>query len=375
MKSTATTLAQISLYFAEGRSDKEYHAEIIKVAGGHVVNYRYGRRGASLTTGSKTPYPVELSQAQKIYDKLVKDKTAKGYTPDVSGVAYQAEQGTGKQTDFRPQLLNPITEAEAMRLIEDPQWAAQAKMDGERRAVHADSQCVIGINRRGLVVALPQSIAQALQELAELGAIRVDGELIGDMLYVFDLHQYQGKSLTTQPWITRIRLAQQVLPGWVNIKVLPVALSTQDKQGMWQQILSAKGEGVVFKRLDSVVAPGRPNSGGDWLKFKFTASASCCVMEVNTGRRSVRIGLIDSLAPIDMVMGKKMLAVGNVTIPPNYPIPLAGDIVEVEYLYAYMGGSLYQPVYRGKRVDVGIDACTTAQLKYKPTGQDDDEDQ
>ena len=80
-------IEQTSLYYSEGRSDKEYHAEIVEVAGGHVVNFRFGRRGAALTVGTKTSAPVDFAQAKTIYDKLVKEKTAKGYTPDVSGAA------------------------------------------------------------------------------------------------------------------------------------------------------------------------------------------------------------------------------------------------------------------------------------------------
>ena len=68
-----------SLYYTEGGSDKEYHTEIVEVAGGNVVNFRYGRRGAALTAGTKTSAPVDFAQAKKIFDKLVKEKTSKGY--------------------------------------------------------------------------------------------------------------------------------------------------------------------------------------------------------------------------------------------------------------------------------------------------------
>jgi len=37
----------------------------------------------------------------------------------------------------------------------------------------------------------------------------------------------------------------------------------------------------------------------------------------------------------------------------------------VRYLYAYPGGSLYQPVYLGKRDDIDADACIIRQLKFK----------
>lgn len=108
-----------SLYYTEGGSDKEYHTEIVEVAGGNVVNFRYGRRGAALTAGTKTSAPVDFAQAKKIFDKLVKEKTSKGYTPCESGSAYQGTENAGLKTDFTPQLLNAITEDEAMRLIED----------------------------------------------------------------------------------------------------------------------------------------------------------------------------------------------------------------------------------------------------------------
>lgn len=365
-------LAKTSLYYAEGSSDKEYHAEIAEVDGGNVVNYRYGRRGAALTVGTKTSVPVDFAEAKRIYDKLVKEKTSKGYTPDVSGAPYQGTENAGLKTDFTPQLLNPIAEDEALRLIDDDRWAAQEKMDGERRAAHADKSGVNGINRKGLSVPLPQVIANELNLLAAThGPLRVDGELVGDILHVFDLHVCKGQCIRAAPWFHRIRLAEAVLAECQSIKTVPVAIFREKKQALWQRVQRNHGEGVVFKRLDCPVKMGRPNTGGDWLKFKFTASASCCVMEVNSGKRSVKIGLLGSRP--DVILGQTMIPVGNVTIPPNHDVPVAGDIVEVGYLYAYPGGSLYQPVYRGKRLDLDRSACSMGQLKFKPEGREDDE--
>ena len=65
------------------------------------------------------------------------------------------------------------------------------------------------------------------------------------------------------------------------------------------------------------------------------------------------------------------LSVGNVTIPANHEIPEEGDVVEIRYLYAHRGGSIYQPVYLGKRGDIDICECTTAQLKFKPEGEEE----
>lgn len=364
-------IARASLYYSEGSSDKEYHAEIVAIPGGNVVNFRYGRRGSTLTTGTKTTAPVDLAQARKIFDKLIKEKTTKGYTQLESGTPFQGMEKANQKTDFIPQLLNPVTEEAAMHLIVNHDWAAQQKMDGERRAAHAENGSVIGINRKGLIVPLPQAIADELLAVSDNGAIRIDGELIGDTLHVFDLHVYQGKSLHGQPWLHRMRLAQIALASCRTVHPLSAAISREDKHRLWQQIKDANGEGIVFKRIDSPVTAGRPNSGGDWRKFKFTASASCCVIGVNVGKRSVRIGLLDGNGFDET----RMIPVGNVTILPNFDVPAAGDLVEVEYLYAYPGGSLYQPIYRGLRTDVDRSDCNMTQLKFKPSGMNADKDE
>lgn len=65
---------------------------------------------------------------------------------------------------------------------------------------------------------------------------------------------------------------------------------------------------------------------------------------------------------------RKAVAVGNVTIPPNKALPTAGALVEIRYLYAYKGGSLYQATYLGERDDLEVGDCVLGQLKYKAEG-------
>ena len=102
--------------------------------------------------------------------------------------------------------------------------------------------------------------------------------------------------------------------------------------------------------------PGRPNSGGPQLKFKFCATLSAVVAKVNA-RRSVEVRLFN---------GKRWIACGNVTIPANHAIPKVGAIVEARYLHAHRdSGVLYQPVYLGPRDDVEPGECVVSQLKYK----------
>jgi bifunctional non-homologous end joining protein LigD len=66
---------KVSLYFKEGASDKVYLASLDEVDNNRfVINFAYGRRGATLTTGTKTKAPVGYEAAKNIFDKLVKNK-------------------------------------------------------------------------------------------------------------------------------------------------------------------------------------------------------------------------------------------------------------------------------------------------------------
>ena len=112
----------------------------------------------------------------------------------------------------------------------------------------------------------------------------------------------------------------------------------------------------MFKNKHAPYIPGRPNSGGTQLKYKFCETASFIVTQVND-KRSVMLILFD---------GEKVRSAGNVTIPPNHDMPKPGDVVECRYLYAFKeSGSIYQPVFLGVRDDIQHTECTTAQLKYK----------
>jgi len=70
----------VSLFFKEGNSDKEYHIQLEQSGEGYVVNFQYGRVGNALQTGTKTDCAVSLEAAEKIFNKLEKEKRAKGYS-------------------------------------------------------------------------------------------------------------------------------------------------------------------------------------------------------------------------------------------------------------------------------------------------------
>jgi bifunctional non-homologous end joining protein LigD len=142
---------------------------------------------------------------------------------------------------------------------------------------------------------------------------------------------------------------------------VPTVHGSAAKRAFAEGLKAADREGVVFKDLRARWSAGCPASGGAALKLKFWATCSCLVIGINA-RRSVELALD----------GKP---VGNVTIPPNHPIPGIGQVVEIRYLYVTgPGGSLYQPVYQGVRDDIDSMDCTfeKQRLKCKPQGEDQD---
>ena len=156
MNAVTKTSERVSLYYREGSSDKVYQAAIEPAGHLFVVNFAYGRRGATLTTGTKTSSPVDYAAAKNIYTKLVGEKKAKGYTEGADGTPYQH---TDKQASgILPQLLNPVEEAEVEALLRDDNYCAQEKFDGRHLLVRKQDEHIEGINKKGLVVGDRKSV-------------------------------------------------------------------------------------------------------------------------------------------------------------------------------------------------------------------------
>ena len=351
----AVTTERVALYYREGSSDKVYQAAIEPAGNQFVVNFAYGRRGATLTTGTKTSSPVDYAAAKKIYAKLVSEKKAKGYTEGENGTPYQ--HADKQASGILPQLLNPIEEAEVELLLRDNNYCAQEKFDGKHLLIRKQDDDLEGINKKGFVVGLPQTVANDLRKLSD--SFIPDGESIGDNYHAFDLLEHNGDNLRPLPYRLRlVRLVNLLLSSSPHpyVRLVETAFTTIQKTELWERLRRENREGIVFKRLDAPYMPGKPNSGGPQLKFKFVAEVSVVVAKINI-QRSVEVSLLK---------GRSLVSCGNVTIPSNHEIPRVGDVVDVRYLYAYRDSlALYQPVYLGPRDDVEAGECLVSQLKFK----------
>ena len=358
----ATQTERTTLYYREGSGDKVYQASIEPQGELFVVNFAYGRRGSTMSTGTKTQTPVDYVSAKKIYDKLVRENMAKGYTGGPDGTPYQHTDKEDRVTGLLPQLLNPIDEKEAKRLLTDPAWAMQEKFDGRRVFVRKAGTEIHGINRKGLLIGLPSPIVAGAHRIT--GDFILDGECVGDVLYAFDLLEWDGEDYRTKPYQHRFAKLSNLVtrPDITHIEFVETATDPAAKERLFRQLQARKKEGVVFKRLDAPYTPGRPNTGGTQRKHKFYATCSAVVSKVND-KRSVELQLLN---------GKRWISVGNVTIPANFNVPAVAEVVEVRYLYAFReSNALYQPMYIGPRKDVEQHECVLSQLKYKSAAEED----
>lgn len=360
----------ITLYYKDGKSDKVYQVFIEPSGDKWVVNYANGRRGATMAGGTKTAAPVDLEEANSIYDGVVKEKMRKGYQQGEDGAPFVSTTKEERVTGVLPQLLNEIKEVTRLEsLFEDPQVWLQEKFDGRRVLIKEDNNSheISGINKTGLSIGLPGPVVDFVKRIANkhTGFI-LDGELIGEKFYAFDLLKLDNADYQKKPYSERLKYLTYIIDeanDGVSFPVICVttAKTADRKKMLYQKIKDAKGEGVVFKRHASEYTVGY---GENALKYKFWATCSCLVEGQNGNKRSVKLKLLEKGDWID---------IGKCTIPANHEIPTAGQIVEIRYLYARKGGSLYQPIYLGVRDDVEKARCSTEQLKYKPTDSDDDE--
>ena len=350
-----------SLYYREGSSDKEYHVRLEPKDNGFVVNIAFGRRGSTLSTGTKTSAPVYYDAALMIFEKVVREKKAKGYTEGENGTSYQHSDKASQVSGLVPQLLNHIDEVEVARLTSNPSWGMQEKKDGRRLLLRKEPGLIEGINKKGLLVGVSETVVKTARELR--GDFVLDGESIGDYLHAFDLLFLNGEDLRPKPYRQRYIALLNLLAGGLpkHIKIVSLWTDCIDKASWLRDLKAEQAEGVVFKLMNAPYTAGRPNSGGSQLKHKFVATLSAVVAKVNQ-QRSVGLRLLNH---------EGWQSVGNVTIPPNQPVPKIGAVVEIRYLYSYPDGSLFQPVYLGERSDVDVAECVVSQLKFKATEEDD----
>lgn len=153
-------------------------------------------------------------------------------------------------------MLNPIAEEEVQRLIKDPAWCLQEKKDGRRTLLQKQGAAVHGINRKGLLIGLPSPIVHQVGQIS--GDLILDGECVGDVLYVFDLLQLGEEDLRSRPYEDRWERLMKVLEPdhLTHLERVESAFTPARKALLFKQLQQDKREGVVLKRLGRALYAG-----------------------------------------------------------------------------------------------------------------------
>jgi len=323
-------VGRISLYCTEGGSDKVYTLWLEKKGNLYTVQAQWGRRGGPQQTGAKTSSPVGLEKAKAAYEKVLKEKKAKGYHEGEDAPAYSQVEGA-QDTGLRPMLLTDLSGEDPRRFIADPDWGAQQKMNGKRIMVRSSQGVVIASNRRGLACPIPVEVEKDLAKFEGT----FDGELVGNVYHIFDVLWVGKLEVRGSSYSSRMHSAELAAKELKNVKTVPLATTEKDKRDLMEHLMATHQEGIVFKRLDAPYEPGRRENVAKAIavKIKFYAEVVAYVIGW-TDKQSIEVGLRS---------GAKIVSVGRVTVPTKYVGQIEEDsIVRVRYLYATSKDQLFQ---------------------------------
>jgi bifunctional non-homologous end joining protein LigD len=353
------------LYFRQGSSDKVYHLQLENVDDKWSVQAQWGRRGSALQNDVKAN-GVPYEEAKRVYDRILREKTGKGYQIAQATTNGDAPISVGlpaskEQSGHVPELLTPIEEPEALRLADDASRWFQQKFDGRRLAVQKVDGKYSGINKLGQVIPIDSRLSEPL-DLVQARAFLADGEITDSHFYIWDLLSVNDTDLRAEPYEIRyVHLTRLFRGAHQTLRVCETAMTPKGKRAFVKAMHDSNAEGFVCKNRYAAYVAGR---AGQHFKCKFVATASFIVgpkpdKKADDGHRSIAVYLLDDNRPRFM---------GTVGVPDRYPLPSVEQVVEVRYLYCHPGpeGKLIQAKYFGKvRDDIAVADCRVSQLKLK----------
>ena len=198
----------------------------------------------------------------------------------------------------------------------------EPKLDGYRTIVHVDKQVTL-LSRNGIDMTAQFPELKGSEDAINAKSCVLDGELIcynaeGNpsfeliqgrsqlgsrmiisarsqdhpaTLVVFDILEYNGKSMLDTPLLERKKILEKIIGTSERIVNIPY---TKDGAKMWQEMLKRNAEGVMAKEADSLYYPGKRKDV--WIKIKQFETADCVVIGYTQEKRfisSLALGLYD----------------------------------------------------------------------------------
>lgn len=254
---------------------------------------------------------------------------------------------------MKPQLCSSINQSEVDELIQNDYWVAEQKLDGNRLliSVKEGTASLYGRNGQPYSKKVPSELIAGLESLGV--DLTLDGELVGEEYYVFDLPFWE-LDLRMSEFVARRLTLELVSPHFAGLPIVLVrqASTRSEKSKLLKAVKKASGEGVVFKHQMAPYLDGKRSE--KCVKVKFFDTADVVVTGIRTnGKNSVDVSLYDqgTLVPFGSVTMKKSdLAQIRVN-----------DVIEIKYLYVGAGNRFYQPNFLTFRDDKSAEECTVDQ--------------
>lgn len=258
---------------------------------------------------------------------------------------------------FTPMLATDCGDLDRLEcFVADDAWALEQKIDGHRRLLAGGPDAVMALNRRGERTDLPSAVRKAVSLLPE--GFVLDGELLGNVLYVFDLPAAPPLIDASSSLFRRREVLEHFFGVWDHgeaIQLLGSATTARAKQDLVNRVVASGGEGFVAKRL---AARYQQRRSTDWQKVKLTSCADVVVTAVSPdGRENYEVAVVDEddvLRPVGSVAHNHRRSGGLMSV---------GDVAEVRYLYVGSNGRLVQPRIVRRRKDKAAAECTLRQLR------------
>lgn len=269
-------------------------------------------------------------------------------------------------------------------LMTDDNYVLQEKLDGMRGVDHITNDGM-RIFSRNAGVADPTRPLEKTASLPHLAAIKfprlagtiMDSEILmpgvdsatlaGNVnsrdnrednkkvkLYVFDVLQYKGDDLTSLTLEERLPYLDKLKTEAVSpfIVYVPYAFGTKAKRALYEKIMSAGGEGVMFKNVKATYAEGdRP--AHNMYKAKKSKTFDCVVMGFTTGKGKYnnKVGALvfgqyvdGELTELGQASGMSDDIREDMT---EHPEKYIGKAVVIKAMERLKSGALRHPVYKG----------------------------
>ena len=234
----------------------------------------------------------------------------------------------------------PVALADALCWPESTDWLYELKADGCRALLSAGQ-----LQGRAMRYRLPGELPAALAGCA------LDGELVGNVYFAFDVIEADGEDLRRLPLRERraaLLALQPLFPDWLQL--IPTARPGQAGDEYLAEVLSRGCEGICAKQLSAPYGFG-------WFKAKGVQTHDVVVTAQATATRIVSIGQYSD--------DGQLVDCGKVAVfsLPTLESLRTGGVLEIIAQGRTVKGKFREPRFLKVRTDKPAAECVTPQGK------------